>query len=313
MYFPYLRGREAELDAVTSIAPQMATNQRVIPIIEPVNTQTNEILKTLKALNFYKVPYILVVNPQVGPIKDYPSKIESQIDSQRLQLEGKATLGYLIHAGTKPTDVEGFVEKFNARRLSFIHDHNGKDVDRLIGLMKRSENISHQIFIDGRTEYSYQRAFDGYRRVLVQEGFNKATSNAEFPPDELYSDLHLRYKKLGFYGFGDFTITGKKFGKGGIPHTVAIHLTYLNSPLEALRIKHFLSDRTKTSDDPGGKFLEALVKLIKFLDKAKFQETEACKVFRTLYAQERFPGLPDIKFLSIKHHLEVLLGLMGKR
>jgi hypothetical protein len=313
MYFPYLRGRQSELTALTSVAPDIASNKRVIPIIEPIDRDTNQLLKALKPYNFYKIPYVLIVNPQVGEVKDYPVHISSQIDSGKIRLEGEASLGYLIHPSTRLQDVRAFSKKYNEYRLSFIHDHSLKDVDKLVDLMKSCKNVSHQIFLDGRTEFSYQESFTDYNRVLIYDGFNKAATNAEFPPDELFSDLHLRYKKLGFYGFGDFTITGKKYIKGGIPYAVAIHLTYYNSLREALRIRHFISDRTKTRDDPGGKFLEALVKLIEFLNENPHVETGACKEFRALYTQERFPGLPEIKYLSIKHHLQLLLGLMKKK
>ena len=310
MYFPYLRGRQSELNALTSISPEIGADQRVIPIIEPIDKDITQLLKALKAYNFYKIPYVLIVNPQVGIITDHPGHIESQIDSGKLRIEGQASLGYLINPSTKLQDVRAFSKKYSGHRLSFIHDHSLKDVEKLVELMKSCKNVSHQIFMDGRTEHSYQEAFTRYNRVLIQDSFNKAATNADFPPDELFSDLHLRYKKLGFNGFGDFTITGKKYIKGGLPYAVAIHLTYYNSPREAIRIRHFISDRTTTRDDPSGKFLEALVKLIEFLNENPHIETGACKEFRSLHAQERFPGLPEIKYLSIKHHLQLLLGLM---
>lgn len=313
MYFPYLRGRQSELDAMTSIAPDISSDKRVIPIIEPMERDTTQIVKAIKPYNFYKLPYILIVNPQVGVLKDDPSHIESQIDSEKLRLERQSSLGYIIHPGTKLQDIRAFSKKYSSHRLAFIHDYSFPAFGKLSDLMKSFPNISHQIFIDGSTEDSYPEAFTDYNRVLIQDSFNKASTNADYPPDEFFSDLHLRYKKLRFNGFGDYTITGKKYIKGGLPYAVVIHLTYYNSPLEALRIRHFLSDRTKTRDDPGGKFLEALVKMIEFLNVHPHIETGACKEFRVLYAQERFRGLPDIKYLSIKHHLQLLLGLVKKK
>lgn len=314
MYFPYLRGRQSELTALTSVSTDIASNHTVIPIIEPVGKDTVQLLAAIKPYNFYKLPYILIINPQAGVAKDGPSpQIESHIDSGKIRLEGQASLGYIIHPDTKLQDVKAVLKKYSGHNMAFIHDHSFRAIGKLSDAMRSYKNISHQIFLDGRTEHSYQEAFTGYHRVIIKDGFNKAATNADFPPDELFSDLHLRYRELGFNGFGDFTITGRKFIKGGIPYVVAIHLTYYSSPLEALRIRHFLSEPSTTRDDPAGKFLEALTKLIKFLDKNPHIETGACKEFRALYLKERFPGLPDIKYLSIKHHIQLLLGLMKKK
>jgi hypothetical protein len=314
MYFPYLRGRQSELNALIKIAPGIGSTKRLIPIIEPLDKYSSLLTDTIKACNFYKIPFVLIVNPQVSLAKNPPpALVENQIGSGQLRLEGEAALGYLIHAGTQLPEVKQFLKTYSARPVAFIHDHSFTDRDELVGVMESARNIRHQIFIEGRSEYSYQRAFANYNRVLIRDGFNKATTNADFPADEFFSDLHLRYRNLGFDGFGDFTITGRKFVKGGIPYAVAVHLTYYNNSREALRIQHFISDRVVTRDDPAGKFLEALVKLIDFLNNNPQVQTGASDEFRVLYSEERFPGLPEIKYLSIRHHLELLVGLVRKK
>lgn len=314
MYFPYLRGRQSELNALIKIAPGVGSAKRIVPIIEPLDRYSSLLTETIKAYNFYKLPFVLIVNPQVSFGKGTPTPIvENQIQSGRLRVEGEAAFGYIIHAATQLGEVKQFLRKYSAKPIAIIHDHSFKDRDKLVDLMNGSANVRHQIFIEGRSEYSYQRAFSNHNRVLIRDGFNKATTNAEFPADEFFSDLHLRYRNLGFDGFGDFSITGRRFVKGGIPYAVAIHLTYYNNNREALRIQHFISDRTVTRDDPAGKFLEALVKLIDFLENNPQIQTGASDEFRVLHTEERFPGLPEIKYLSITHHLQLMLGLVRKK
>ena len=65
-------------------------------------------------------------------------------------------------------------------------------------------------------------------------------------------------------GFGDFLIVGDEYSESGGPaYTIAIHLTYIDFDQdEAMHVRHFLSDRQDTPKDPGGKFSEALTKLV---------------------------------------------------
>ena len=73
-------------------------------------------------------------------------------------------------------------------------------------------------------------------------------------------------------------------------------------------IYHFISDRQDTPQDPAGKFLEALNKLIIKADEptTKILATKALAEFRDLHERKHFPGLGYVKKLSMQHHIEVL-------
>lgn len=54
--------------------------------------------------------------------------------------------------------------------------------------------------------------------------------NADYPPIEEFSDLHITFGEEGMDGFGDFLIVGDDYTEGGGPaYAVAIHLTFLES------------------------------------------------------------------------------------
>ena len=102
---------------------------------------------------------------------------------------------------------------------------------------------------------------------------------------------------------------GDSFSEGGfLPYAVVIHLTYIDV-YNKLRIRHFVSDSNQDSTDIGGKFSEALDKLIKWVNENNLS-TQAIQEFKDLYRKGHFPGLGSVKKLSIMHHIELLLNII---
>jgi hypothetical protein len=133
----------------------------------------------------------------------------------------------------------------------------------------------------------------------------------DYPADEFFSELHRRYASEGFQGFGDFTIVGGDHSDGGGPtNAVAIHLTYRRQNNDVW-IRHFLSDRITGTKGTPAKFLEALKKLIRFLDEnPEVSGCDACAEFRDLHRRQHFPGLGSLKRLSMKHHVDLMARLL---
>jgi len=92
--------------------------------------------------------------------------------------------------------------------------------------------------------------------------------------------------------------------KGYSPYAVAVHLTYFAFG-EVFRIHHFVSDSNEDISDVGGKFEEALNKLIPFINEKNIQ-TRACQEYRRLNSEGKYPGLGTVKKLSILNHLELV-------
>ncbi|MCG5549487.1 sce7725 family protein [Halorhodospira halochloris] len=155
----------------------------------------------------------------------------------------------------------------------------------------------------------YRKHFADSTRILLKYGF-KRTRNADYPPVEVFSDLHATFKEIGMDGFGDFLIVGDDFSEGGGPaYAVAIHLTFIDADRDdEMYIYHFVSKTKNTPTDPAGKFKEALDDLIVTIDSIESHvlETSAVEEFRQLHAKGHFPGLGYVKKLSMKHHIETL-------
>ncbi|MBG0765379.1 MAG: sce7725 family protein, partial [Tissierellales bacterium] len=173
-------------------------------------------------------------------------------------------------------------------------------------------DIKFHVFLEKATSKDYRDLFNNFDCILIRDGFRRRTRNADYPASEYFSDLHKTYQSEGYYGFGDFSIVGDNFSSGGPAYAVAIHLTYLKENGD-IWINHFISDRTERPVDPGGKFLEALRKLVAFLDKYPIiiKNSQACQEFKGLFSAQRYPGLGYVKKLSMKHHIELMNFLLS--
>lgn len=312
MYFPYLRGRQNELLAVRDCAGTIVSGGRIMPVIEPVRRNYENLARALRNYAEAGVPFVLIVNPQVGELARDPDFIGNLIDDDRLQTNDGTILGFMVAEQTSLRDVQTFLRRYRGRQVSFIHSHSFAGAQQLNDLMNRHENVSYQIFIDGLTGRSYQRVFARYPKVLIRDGFKKR-KNSTYPEDEFFSELHNTYREGNFSGFGDFTIVGSDYtDTGGPAYAVAIHLTYHRDDGDVW-IRHFISDRTETAQDPGGKFMEALEKLVEFLDNnLHISFCRACDEFRDLHIAQHFPQLGPVKKLSIKHHFELMNRILAE-
>lgn len=312
MYFPYLRGKQQELIALRDALP-IIKKGKVLPIVEPVG-DGNSPKKSLVMLGELKLPIIFIVNPQVGQLKTNHEKVTKLFD---IINQNMYTIpAFIVHAGSTTADIGKFFTHYANQQKSLIHLYGLRDQLSLIDMCKKQKNFAHHIFIVGKTSDSYNDQFKEFQRILIEDGFNreKASRNADRSPDNLFSELHSVYKRRGYAGYGDFTITGEEYTeKGGAAHAVAIHLTFRSKSdlQDEIRIKNFVSDRTKGTADPAGKYLEAARKLVKFADDphSKLYRSTAVEKFIETVTQKKFPGLASVKGWSIRHHIELMASL----
>ncbi|WP_271950356.1 sce7725 family protein [Ruegeria faecimaris] len=306
MYHPYFRGKQFELIAIRETAKLMA-GSKFVPIIEPVKVQLKGLVRALDAICDAGGSAVVVVNPGHGDHSDDGEEISKLLNEVYLEREN-------IYAGLLLTDVMNVDEvvalfnKHKGHRPVFIHA-GFMDAKGLAQRIGESMSKSQHIFFEKNCKKLYRRHFDGSRRVLLRDGFEKRR-NADHPPEEVFSDLHITYEDEGMDGFGDFLTVGDEFSESGGPaYAVAIHLTFINAEQdEEMYIYHFVSDRKDTPTDPAGKFAEALAKLKAKVDTGESQlfESSALTEFLTLHEKGHFPGLGQAKKLSMIHHIETL-------
>ena len=314
MYYPYFRGKQFELILLRDNSAFIKEN-RIHPIIEPVKNDFSALNRALKALCDTEVNCSLIINPRV-PQEPVPTSIVlTELFKNGFNKYKNLYIGYILQADSKIDDLIFLLQKYHNLTFSILH-YGYTDGKKVAIELEAFKNIKAHIFVDGKAGKLYQRHLkkDGIKRVLIRNGFNQQKKNAHYPNSEHFSDLHITYPDEGMDGFGDYLIVGDDYSEvGGPAYAVAIHLTYLDNDNDMF-IYHFISDQTDSPTDPGGKFLEALEKLVKEIKKPKtlIYQSKACKEFLELYEKKHYPGLGYVKKLSMQHHIELIAQYLSR-
>ncbi|MHB8988819.1 MAG: sce7725 family protein [Desulfobulbia bacterium] len=312
MYYPYFRGKQYELIAIRENAERMF-QANIVPIIEPVKKNVAGLRRALEALVEQNVRFVLIVNPQCGDLCDINPALIIELANDTLRGYRNFSLGYIVNEGTLLHDVVTFC-KAAPHPITIVHSgyQRGRELAKALN---RLTNVVGHIFIEEYCSKLYRKHFKEKTRVLIRDGFIKRT-NREHPEVEHFSDLHITYQEESVDGFGDFLIVGDAYSDGGGPaYAIAIHLTYIDADEDDdMFVKHYVSDRTRSPADPGGKFLEALQKLVEDVEKknSKIYRSDAVNEYITCHKMEHYPGLGYVKKLSMQHHIELMLHFLGE-
>lgn len=307
MYFPYYRGKQFELIAIREQATLLATSQ-FVPIIEPVRETLSGLNRALSAICEANGKAVVVVNPFHGDHAGNGGGITSMLKDGYLD-KADVSAGILLRSDMSVGDAVELYKVHKQHRPTFIHA-GFTEPKAFAGELDNDFAESQHVFMEAHCGKLYRKHFKGCkRRVLLRDGFAKRR-NADYPPVEAFSDLHVTYQEEDMDGFGDFLIVGDDYNESGGPaYAVAIHLTFIDSSKDdVMNIYHFVSTTNDTPTDPAGKFGQALAKLIAKLNagESMLWEGEAIKEFRELHKNGHFPGLGQVKKLSMKHHVETL-------
>lgn len=311
MYFPYIRAKQFDIDAITEIDNSFYKNDQIVPIVEPVSVGTKKSQFARLAEN--NVPFILVVNPIVGDYQSVkPNKeIVSGLVNDVFKDYKNYWLGYIIHPATTLKDIQDFITAFPVNAHTYIHHHQFHDGAAIAQQIAKDKNVQYNIFIDGHAsikfinEFNIVNAYD----ILIKDGFKKRKRNEDYPANDYFYDLHKTYSKdLGYDGFGDYTIVGSQYEPGGGPaYVVALHISDKDDD-DNIVVKHFKSDAAvpPSAADPGGKFKQALKRAKKHFDLNPHLDTSGVDEYIALHRSGHYPGLGMAKKHSIKHHIEFI-------
>lgn len=297
MYYPILRGKLNELLALRELAQLKLKN--FIPVIEPVKKDIKALVKTIESLNSHSIEPYIIVNPTIGDYSQTPTALYEELnkfDNISYQIL------YSINQKT-----ESYIDFLDIGSFGLFIQ---KGIDQELLDFSESSNIN---FIQNDTNPNIKRRIKN--RVSYEDFFRKQIRNADYPKESPFSSLHSYYKDESNIGFADYTITGDDFSEGGGPaYVVTIHCSYIDkSRFDELFIRHYSSENDGTPTNPGAKFLEALNKLIHDIDVGKipFTRTYSLTEFQYLHKIEHFPGLGQVKKISIKHHIETINSFLS--
>lgn len=309
-YFPFLRAKRYELKAVRELAGQIANSGRIIPIFEPVNSNSTT-RAALREFIEQSMRFLFICNPQHGTLADAPGELFESVIAPDLGDYPNWIPALYVRASTTRNELDAFTERYNQYRLAIIYDGRpgGIEVQSKID----AADIEHHVFMPDRVGAEYIHSLPVDRRVLIRDPFRRRVRNAEYlDQQEFFTDLNTRAGNSDNVDFGDFSIVGDHFPTNGRrAHAVALHHVHFGDNSYSLQISHFISDRTETPVDIPGKVIEAVNHLVNALDHLPPNDTQASNEYRAMRRNQQSSSLGEMKRLAIQHHLETVLHPNG--
>src|SRR5579863_2927560 len=260
MYFPVLRSKRFELLALRDLASDIVAHGRVVPIVEPM-AANGDLRIAFDAFIDSTMSFCLIANPEVGDFENSTmAKVKADVFDGLVPEYDNVIPTMYLRGDTQVQQVNEFVHLFpGAVAFFFLQDTTTEVIDAAANanaiyiMFRRGGNVSPNTVA----------RFPLEKRVDIAESFNQAATNADFPDQEPFSTQHQTTPNQTFAHFGDYTIIGRAVQEGWAPYCVVIHYPYISEGFPGpLWIRHYKSDSNATQADPGGKYAEALRKLI---------------------------------------------------
>jgi len=305
-YLSYFRAKQNELLALLEKSDLIA-KKNITPILEPVNLTYKPITKICKKLNENNCSFIIIANSTVGKCH-----IESPEHVEHIKAIAKNShknkIGILIDSDKfeikKLLDFISVYKEFNLVAIHPKPSKKNKYFETTRDYPSISKNFSEEIFL---SEHQYITPSQK-NKTLMHNGFI-SRNNSDYPEEEFFSDIHLRYQIENFSSFGDFSIVGEKYSEGGGPaYAVAIHITYISPEDKSIRIIHAKSSSNDDAKNPEKKYDEARKELIRIINSRKY-DIFLTSGLKKIVDDDKYHGLGMLKRFSMEHHLE----LVGER
>lgn len=307
MYFPYVRGKQFELIALRDLCKSLPNfSTKISPVIEPVKNSST-FKSTLKALAESNSNFNVIINPRFGDFKT-PIEIINILKSEIKQYQNYQ-IGIIIDEKSKSQleTIVDFINDTDLNNLGITLMHNLEISSNKIDFLTTNLNVKYNLIYFSKTSRRYYREFNQDTRVSLDDYFKELSRNVDYlNVDSNFSEEYRFYAQDGFVGFGDFLTIGDSYSETGfLPRAIAIHLSYIDEN-DKIRVKHFVSDSNGDTSDIGGKFAEALDKLVTWCNSHNIN-TKAVDIYRELHQRGHFPGLGTLKKLSIMNHIELII------
>lgn len=314
MYYPYLRGRSEELNAIITTAASLGRNGKIIPVIEPVRGGQRAISRLNKCATICRANGVtlgFIVNPAVGDLRTNQAAAVSYL--QAIQLCCNVIPFFIVQTTTVANEVNAFLAANSTGQIGFVHYSESSNSRQILSALASVTMRARHLFIDGRCSAAYIAGINNAAKILVRDGFVRRYRNADYPDrtPEFFSDLHATYGALGYNGFGDFLTVGIEYVEANAaPRAIALHLTRGNS--RTMQCIHFVSTSNTTITNRDGKYREALNSLDAFIraTPAAFRNSVAANEF----LQDRVNGISTslgmMKRRSMRHHLEIMCRII---
>ncbi len=311
MYYPFLRARQFELIALRELAIEGATQEVIIPVLEPVKETHNNLILAHKVFQEKSQSAYLIVNPSIGELAG-----DSNFYIEFLsELDGIMFLP-AFHYNNNSDFINQSIENYRLKNCMIIcqNDINPDDTEfRQLLAMDEVSSINVNDPNRNRTLHRFIKSLNK-NYIRLDDLFEKRARNSDYLDiqEHRFSEEHIYYIEDGFDGFSDYTVLPSEYIDGGsTPRAVVIHLTYLNGENQ-IWIRHFTSETNDSISNVQGKFAEAASKAVKYC-RHRGLVNSAISELESYFDNEHYPGLGTVKKLSIKNHLLVISQFLKNR
>lgn len=312
MYYPYLRGKQFELKALKEFSENNRNEDKIIPILEPVNKSINALSIAIDSFFDNGLKFSVILNPYEGDFKHHTVNLNLLEEIPILLEKKKAWIpAYLYRDNPEDLNRQITDSQFEDVLLVF---KTCVDVDNT-AIMNLISNEKVSIIVNNFGNTFSKRVRSRLKTlkkqiVCLEDCFTERKKNADYlmVEDEPFSDMFYYYRDENFSGFSDFTVLPSNYSEGGmLPYAIAIHLTYKKAEDE-IYIHHFVSDNNSDQSNIRRKFQEAASKIEPF-----FQHKEHTYPIDELIERAKslngYPGLGYLKKLSVLNHLDLIKRL----
>lgn len=306
MYFPIIRGRQFELQAIRESLKKNVLSEKVIPIVEPVK-ESKLLYDVVNLFIESKRKIAIIKNPIVGDYVFQKTIFKKDLFSKSTSFKDFLIDAFYVNDFLKNNSIE--IEK------NILICDADNDSDKTISILDECSNgrNAFKLLIPDTRAF---RRLQYKNTVICNDYFKKRNRNADYAEhkDEEFSSDHLDYTRDSYVGFSDYSIIGKEYSESGFaPSAVAIHIVYFDDN-KKLRVCHYVSDFKEGQRNTAKKYEQAVSKFVDWYEGIN-------SLFRTMggdaltntYKQPKFPGLGKIKEYSLMHHFELISKFLDEK
>lgn len=305
LYFPYLRDKRFEVEAVADAAYEIVKSNSVVPIFDPV--RFNRFTKrSFPAIMMNNLRFCLIVNPTEGYASTNHTKIEDDFLNNLLYGYTNWLPSILIDTSTTANQVSHYLSRYTQFQFSAIFVR--KPSTSVLNLIASSGRFIYNIYYEPYVRKSDLGLLAINTHVKLCDNFNRRGKNALYPSSEGYTNLNTHLGNPHGEHWGDFSIVGDNYtdGGGASAQCVAIHVVS-KTTTGALIINHYLSDDRTGKGNIPRKILQALSHLTADLPNINPNSGVACRQFQSFYKLGTCKELGSLKKFSIIQNIECVL------
>ena len=119
MYYPYLRGKQFELKALRDYSSVNKNEDKILPIIEPVNQSTNALSLAIDQLKANNMIFSIIMNPNDGDFKHQTVSFDIlSLKPELAETDGVWIPAYLFQG--EPLDLDEEISKSQWREVILV-------------------------------------------------------------------------------------------------------------------------------------------------------------------------------------------------